>query len=116
MIYKIIIIGIQYFCPPTNTYKMCIRDRHTDLCKAQPVKRIEQEPAALGLGTGVQNSHQLMQRFHAAKVFLRRFAVDPYTLGGNEVLVKLPAIPMPPLFMEQVLRFMIGPVKKFIDF
>ena len=43
---------------------MCIRDRHTDLCKAQPVKRIEQEPAALGLGTGVQNSHQLMQRFH----------------------------------------------------
>jgi hypothetical protein len=23
---------------------------------------------------------------------------------------------MPPLFMEQVLRFMIGPVKKFIDF
>ncbi len=72
--------------------------------------------AALGLGTGVQNSHQLMQRFHAAKVFLRRFAVDPYTLGGNDVLVKLPAIPMPPLFMEQVLRFMIGPVKKFIDF
>ncbi|EQI39598.1 hypothetical protein QOY_3416 [Clostridioides difficile Y231] len=90
--------------------------QHTNLCKAQPVKRIEQEPAALGLGTGVQNSHQLMQRFHAAKVFLRRFAVDPYTLGGNDVLVKLPAIPMPPLFMEQVLRFMIGPVKKFIDF
>ena len=86
--------------------------QHTDLCKAQPVKRIEQEPAALGLGTGVQNSHQLMQRFHAAKVFLRRFAVDPYTLGGNDVLVKLPAIPMPPLFMEQVLRFMIGPVEK----
>ena len=27
-----------------------------------------------------------------------------------------PAIPMPPLFMEQVLRFVIGPVKKFIDF
>jgi hypothetical protein len=23
---------------------------------------------------------------------------------------------MPPLFMEQVLRFVIGPVKKFIDF
>ena len=39
-----------------------------------------------------------------------------YTLGGNDVLVKLPAIPMPPLFMEQILRFMIGLVKKFIDF
>ena len=37
--------------------------------------------AALGLGTGVQNSHQLMQCFLAAKVFFRRFAVDPYTLG-----------------------------------
>ena len=90
--------------------------QHTDLCKAQPVKRIEQEPAALSLGTGVQHSHQLMQRFHAAKVFFRRFTVGSYTLGGNDVLVKLPAIPMPPLFMKQVLRFVIGPVKKFIDF
>ena len=89
--------------------------QHTDLCKAQPVKRIEQEPAALGLGTGVQNSHQLMQCFLAAKVFFRRFAVGSYTLGGNDVLVKLPAIPMPSLFMEQVLRFVIDPVKKFID-
>ena len=44
-------------------------------------------------------------------IHLRCFAVDPYTLGGNDVLVKLPAIPMPPLFMEQVLRFMIGLVK-----
>ena len=87
--------------------------QHTDLCKAQPVKRIEQEPAALGLGAGVQDGHQLAQRFHAAKVFLRRFAVDTYALGGNYVFVKLPAIPMPPLFMEQVLRFVIGPVKKF---
>ena len=26
------------------------------------------------------------------------------------------AIPMPPLFMEQVLRFVICPIKKFIDF
>lgn len=90
--------------------------QHTDLCKAQPVKRIEQEPAALGLGTGVQNSHQLMQRFHAAKVFLRRFTVNAHALGKSYVLVKLPAIPMPPLFMKQVLRFVIGPVKKFIDF
>jgi len=57
-----------------------------------------------------------MQRFHAAKVFFRRFTVGSYTLGGNDVLVKLPAIPMPPLFMKQVLRFVIGPVKKFIDF
>ena len=73
--------------------------QHTDLCKAQPVKRIEQEPAALGLGTGIQNSHQLMQRFHAAKVIFRRFAVDTHALGGNYVFVKLPVIPVPPLFV-----------------
>ena len=29
-----------------------------------------------------------MQRFHAAKVFFRRFAVAPYTLGGNEDVYK----------------------------
>ena len=44
------------------------------------------------------------------------FAVYMLDFGGNDVLVKLPAIPMPPLLMEQVLRFAIGPVKKFIDF
>jgi hypothetical protein len=57
-----------------------------------------------------------MQRFHVAKIFFRRFSVGSYAFGGNDVLVKLPAIPMPPLLMEQVLRFVIGPVKKFIDF
>ncbi len=87
-----------------------------DLRKGQPVQGIEQEPAALGLGAGVQDGHQLAQRFHAAKVFLRRFAVDTYALGGNYVFVKLPAIPMPPLLMGQVFGFVVGPVKKFIDF
>ena len=51
-----------------------------------------------------------------AKIFFRRFSVGSYAFGGNDVLVKLPAIPMPPLLMEQVLRFVIGSVKKFIDF
>ena len=85
--------------------------QHTNLCKAQSLKRIEQEPAALGLGTGVQNSHQLMQRFHAAKVFLRRFAVNAHALGKSYVLVKLPPVPMPPLFMGKVFRLVIGAVK-----
>ena len=75
-----------------------------DFRKGQPVQGIEQEPAALGFGAGVQDGHQLIQRFHAAKVFFRRFAVDTYALGGNYVFVKLPAIPMPPLLMGQVLR------------
>ena len=88
----------------------------SDFRKTQPVQGIEQEPAALGLGAGVQDGHQLPQRFHAAKVVLRRFAVDTHALGGNYVLVKLPAIPVPPLLMEQVLGLVVGPVKKFIDF
>ena len=56
------------------------------------------------------------QHFHTAKVFFRCFAVDTHALGGNYVFVKLPAIPMPPLLMGQVLGFVVGPVKKFIDF
>ena len=59
----------------THTAGWKITHWNTNLCKAQPVKRIEQEPAALDIGAGVQNRHQLMQRFHAAKIFFRRFAV-----------------------------------------
>ena len=90
--------------------------RMETLGELMAVQGIEQEPAALGLGAGVQDGHQLAQRFHAAQVFLRRFAVDTHALGSNYVFVKLPAIPMPPLFMGQVLGLVVGPVKKFIDF
>ena len=86
-------------------------------CKGQPVQAIEQEPAGAGprCRAGPErpiSSPSVSCGKGIPPAFRRRY----HALGGNYVFVKFPAIPMPPLLMGQVLGFVVGPVKKFIDF
>ena len=83
---------------------------------AEIIQGIEQEPFPLGGSAESQHRQDFIQCFPLANQFFRCGAVGQAALRGDYVLVKFAAIPMPPLFMEQVLRFVICPIKKFIDF
>ena len=67
------------------------------------------------VGTECQHHQNFIQRFPLADQFLRGGAVGQAALRSDYVLVKFAPVPMPPLFVGKVLRFVVGLGEIFVD-
>ena len=66
----------------------------SDFLKGKIVQCMEQKPLPLLLGTEGQRRQNFPSGFHAADIFLRRFAVGQTALGRNYVLVIASLVPV----------------------
>ena len=87
-----------------------------EAAERQTLQCIEQESAALHLGTERKGSLNLQHGFLPAYPLFRRLVVAGAPFGEDYVLVKLPAVPVPPLLMGKVFFLVVGSVQVLVYF
>lgn len=90
--------------------------RRASLYGTRPIGHVRRRPTTLNLNANIRGDRRLVRHFRTTGMFLQHFTMSPCALNNGSMLIGLPTVPVPPLFVRRILHFVVNPIGGFVSF